>query len=106
MITARNFFTASDEDKRKFRLATEKQKCSYCGGDGSCNSCEGSGKMDHECDCMYCTFRDMEECDDCGGNGECPYCHGEGARLLGESDLRQAGFSKGEARRIVNSRPR
>lgn len=37
--------------------------------DTKCYTCDGFGRIEHDCDCQYCT-KDREFCDDCKGTGK------------------------------------
>jgi hypothetical protein len=44
------------------------EECSDCDGTGECIYCEGTGFMDHYCDCEFC-METEEDCDECNGGG-------------------------------------
>ncbi len=113
MESVKDFFIMTTEEQRKFKLGTQRQTCPDCLGDGVCHQCHGEYKSV----CLYCdggyetdrcdncdsgeTAGDFIECD-CCANGKCEACGGLGERMLNETELRQAGFTKAAARKAVN----
>lgn len=80
----RDFFKLPADIQKKLRSEviinpapiTEGILCDICSGSGKCTECNGEGKTEHDCDCIYCDY--LETCDECSGNGKCIGCHGVG----------------------------
>lgn len=45
----------------------------FCGDPfGPCIDCDGTGELDHSCNCEYCNVPSQEQCEECDGTGLAP----------------------------------
>jgi hypothetical protein len=60
--------------------------CTFCGGDGKCAECGGTGVNPH-------LNEDEPNCRNCSGSGGCPGCEGTGRVQTGSQQIQDLGLN-------------
>jgi len=61
--------------------------CVFCGGDGKCSECGGTGMNPH-------LNEDEAKCRNCSGSGGCPECEGTGRVQPATHEILDLGLDK------------
>lgn len=59
------------------KLREEGERKRMIENSNPCDRCSGTGNMEHDCDCDFCT-NPTQECDECGGTGRIKKGDGHG----------------------------